>query len=59
MVFLFMKLSVKSIQDLKIALNKSFGENFCNELSDDELQEIGNTLLVVTAEHLKLKTCFS
>lgn len=59
MVFSFMKLSVKSIQDLKIALNKSFGENFCNDLSDDELQEIGNTLLVVTAEHLKLKRCFS
>ncbi len=54
-----MKLSIKSIQDLKTALNKSFGEGFCSELSEDNLQEIGNALLVVTAEHLKIKACVS
>lgn len=59
MVFLFMNLPAKSIQDLKVALNKSFGESFCDDLSDSDLQEIGNSLLVVTAEHLKLKACTS
>ena len=54
-----MNLSAKSIQDLKVALNNSFGANFCSELSDSDLQEIGNALLVVTAEHLKLKACTS
>lgn len=54
-----MKLSIKSIQDLRIALNKSFGCNFCDALSDDHIQEIGNALLVVTAEHLKIKACVS
>jgi hypothetical protein len=53
------KLSIKSIQDLRSALNKSFGESFCNELSEDNLQEIGNALLVVTAEHLKIKALSS
>ena len=54
-----MKLSVKSIQDLRTALNKSFGCNFCDPLSDDDVQEIGNALLVVTAEHLKVKALAS
>ena len=54
-----MKLSVKSIQDLKLALNKSFGESFCTDLSDDHIQEIGNALLIITAEHLKIKACTS
>ena len=54
-----MKLSIKSIQDLRIALNKSFGCNFCDSLSDDDVQEIGNALLVVTAEHLKVKALAS
>lgn len=54
-----MNLSAKSIQDLKSALNKTFGETFCDDLSNEELQEIGNTLLVITAEHLKLKACTS
>lgn len=52
-------LSSKSIQDLKNALDKSFGEGFSNNLSNEDLQEIGNTLLTVTAEHLKLKTCIT
>ena len=50
-----MKLSVKSIQDLRSMLNKSFGESFCDDLNEDNLQEIGNILLTVTSEHLKLK----
>ena len=53
------QLSIKSIQDLRTALNKSFDESFCNEFSEDDLQEIGNALLVVTAEHLKIKACVS
>lgn len=54
-----MNLSIKSIQDLRIALKKSFGDNFGDDLSDDDLQEIGKALLVITAEHLKIKACNS
>ena len=53
------KLSTKSIQDLKSALSKTFGQTFCESLSDDELQDLGSILLVVTAEHLKLKVANS
>ncbi len=54
-----MNLSIKAIQDLRTALKKSFGESFGDDLSESDLQEIGKALLVVTAEHLKIKACNS
>lgn len=53
------QLSNKAIQDLRIALRTSYGADFEATLTDDDLQEIGKALLVVTAEHLKIKACNS
>ena len=52
-----MNLSNKAIEDLKIALKDSYSADFVNNLSKDDLQEIGMVLLIITAEHLKIKTC--
>jgi hypothetical protein len=48
-----MKLSKKAIQDLRIALVRSYGTDF--GLDDEALCEIGMLLLTVMAESLKLK----
>ena len=50
-----MQLSKKSLTDLRNILLKEYGENFNNKLNDEELNEIGEMLLVVTGEALKLK----
>ncbi len=50
-----MELSKKSIVDLRKAIIKSYGEDLSNKLNDEELNEIGNALLTVTAEALKIK----
>ena len=51
----YMELSKKSIVDLRKAIIKSYGEDLSNKLNDEELNEIGNALLIVTAEALKIK----
>lgn len=53
------QLSEKSIKDLRLSLRNSYGIEFEVALSDEDLQEIGRALLIVTAEHLKIKACFS
>jgi effector-binding domain-containing protein len=50
-----MELSKKAIVDLRKAIIKSYGEDLSNKLNDEELNEIGNALLTVTAEALKIK----
>ena len=50
-----MELSKKSIVDLRKAIIKSYGEDLSNKLNDEELNEIGNALLTVTCEALKVK----
>ncbi len=50
------KLTAKSISDLRIAIAKSYGSDFERDFSDEDLQEIGNACLTITAEHLKIKT---
>lgn len=49
-----MQLSGKAIQDLRIALQKSYGVNLEVSLSDEEVNHIGNLLLNILAESLKL-----
>lgn len=51
-----MNLSTKAIQNLRVALRTSYGSDFELSLSDEDLQEIGKALLVITAEHLKIKS---
>lgn len=51
------KLTAKSISDLRIAIAKSYGSDFERGFSDEDLQEIGNAFLTIMAEHLKIKTC--
>lgn len=53
------QLSDKSIKCLRSLLRKSYGADFEVTLSDEDLQEIGNAMLIVTAEHLKVKACVS
>jgi hypothetical protein len=50
-----MELSKKAIADLRKAIIKSYGEDLSNKLNDEELNEIGNALLTITCESLKLK----
>jgi hypothetical protein len=50
-----MKLSNKAIQDLRIALRKSYGEKFDIDMSDDEVNNIGILLLTSVVENLKIK----
>lgn len=49
------QLSHKALTDLKETLRKSYGEDFGNDLTDEEFEEIGMLLLTVLAEGLKLK----
>jgi len=49
-----MQLSKKLIIDLRKVIIKSYGENLSNKLNE-ELNEIGNALLTITSEALKLK----
>lgn len=49
------QLSDKAIKDLRQTIQLSYGSNFEKTLSDQDLQEIGRALLVITSEHLKIK----
>ncbi len=47
-------LSHKAIEDLRLALRKSYGDAFDSDLSDEEVSEIGELLLVTFVERIKL-----
>jgi hypothetical protein len=50
-----MQLSKESLTDLRSRLIKSYGQELSDKLNDEELNEIGNLLLTVLSESLKLK----
>lgn len=50
-----MQLSQKALLDLRTALNNSYGESFDIELSDDDVNDLGNLFLTALAESLKLE----
>lgn len=50
-----MTLSNKALKDLRLTLQKSYGATFDSDLTDKEINEIGELLLNVLAEKLKLK----
>lgn len=53
-----MKLSTNAIKDLRIALQKSYGSDFDKRFSDEEINNIGDLLLNVLAESLKLEVMY-
>jgi hypothetical protein len=50
-----MRLSAKAIEDLKIALQKSYGVDFLKKLSEEEIEKIGLLVLHTRMELLKMK----
>ena len=50
-----LNLSTQAKLDLRNVLRKSYGVDFEVSLSDEEVNEIGDLLLTVLAESLKLK----
>ena len=50
-----MTLSTNAIQDLRLALRKSYGEDFDIAFSDEDINEIGELFLNSLAENLKMK----
>ncbi len=49
-----LNLSNKAIEDLRIALRKSYGVDFESRLSDEEIRDIGDLLITILVEKLKL-----
>jgi hypothetical protein len=49
------KLSLKAIQDLRIALRKSYGDLFDAEMSDEQINHIGVLALTGLIESLKIE----
>ena len=50
-----MKLSDKARKDLRRVLINDIGSKATSEMSDDDLDDIGNLLLTMLAEALKMK----
>ena len=50
-----MQLSKQSLADLRSRLINSYGQELSDKLNDEELNELGNALLIVISESLKLK----
>ena len=50
-----MELSNEAKKDLRIALQKSYGVDFLNKLSEEEIDEIGSLVLTTRRELLKMK----
>ena len=50
-----MQLSKESLADLRSRLIKNYGQELSDKLNDEELNEIGNFLLTVLSESLKLR----
>lgn len=51
-----MNLTTQAIKDLRIAFQNTYGLDFKNSLSDEEVNEIGDLLLNILSESLKIKT---
>lgn len=54
-----MQLSEQAIKDLRIALRNTYGEDFEVSLSNEEVNRLGNLLLNILAESLKMKVAES
>lgn len=52
---LIMELSSQSLCDLRAALKQSYGENFDVELSDEDIQQIGELFLTGVVSYLKMR----
>lgn len=50
-----MTLSINVIKDLRIALRKSYGEDFGIDLSDEEIKKLGLLILTGLVESLKME----
>jgi len=50
-----MQLSKKAIYDLRLELNKSYGDKFSDQFTDGELDEVGMLCLTILAEGLKMR----
>lgn len=50
-----MELSKKAVRDLRVALQKTYGVEFNASLSNEEVNQIGDLLLTILAESLKMK----
>ena len=50
-----MKLSEQAIKELRTALINSYGKELNDSLNDEEVNEIGDLLLTILAESLKIK----
>jgi hypothetical protein len=48
-------LNQKALADLRVALRKSYGDDFDNTFSDEDVGEIGELLLTILAGSLKIK----
>lgn len=48
-------ISTQAIKDLRVAVRTSYGVTVEASLSEDDLQEVARAILLVTAEHLKIK----
>jgi hypothetical protein len=48
-------LSNKAIEDLRVALQESYGQNFDTDLSDEDIHQIGELFLAGIASYLKMR----
>ncbi len=49
------QLSQQALQDLRLALRSSYGQDFDTDLTDEQINNLGNLLLTILAEGLLLK----
>lgn len=49
-----MQLSEKSLQELKQTLLNVFGADYCKELNDETINEVGILLLKIVSNNLKI-----
>lgn len=50
-----MQLSKKAIEDLRIALRKTFGDDFDSTLNDEQVEKIGLLMMTSILESLKIR----
>ncbi len=50
-----MELSEKAIKDLRLVLQKTYSVDFNTSLSNEEVNVIGDLILTIRAESLKMK----
>lgn len=50
-----MQLTTQAIKDLRHTIQKTYGLDFEKSLNDEEVNEIGDLLLNILAESLKIK----